>query len=60
MANADRTQHGIEGDPDVAQVSFVVAHPDRMEGVAVDQGDFEIRGRESKLAAPTCGTGGAP
>src|SRR5260370_2760838 len=60
MADADRIEHGIQCDPDIAQVGFVVAHPDRVEGIAVDQGDFEVRGRDSKFTAPTCGTDGAP
>ena len=42
VAHANGAEHVFERDTDSAQVGFVVANADVVEGVPVDEGDFDL------------------
>ena len=44
--DADRTEHALERHPHVAEIGLVIAHPDRVPGVAIHHRDRDFALRD--------------
>ena len=50
--DADRAEHIVERDPDVAEIGFVIAHADRVPGIAIDDDDLNIARAGAQFVEP--------